>query len=165
MYVDPGPVQKSIREVRDLYKGNDYKITDDIIIEGLVISDYRRDTDGGLNNYSSAKTIIITDGDAGIMLYCATDNKDFARGQRLRVKLKDQTLSVYANGALQVNGIPLGNIEPAGTGTPAAKEISIDQLLTGDYECMYVAVKDVQVAQEYMGKTFATSDANTSINS
>ena len=163
MYVDPGPVQKSIREVRDLYKGNDYKITDDIIIEGLVISDYRRDTDGGLNNYSSAKTIIITDGDAGIMLYCATDNKDFARGQRLRVKLKDQTLSVYANGALQVNGIPLGNIEPAGTGTPAAKEISIDQLLTGDYECMYVAVKDVQVAQEYMGKTFATSDANTSI--
>ena len=163
MYVNPGPTQKSIREIRTLYKGNDYIITEDIVIEGLIISDYRRDTDGGLNNYSSAKTIVISDGDAGLMLYCTADNKVFARGQRIRVKLKDQTLSVYANGALQVNGLPLDNIEPAGTGTPAAREITIDQLLTGDYECMYVAVKDVQVAQEHMDKTFATADANTSI--
>lgn len=163
MYVNPGPTQKSIREIRTLYKGNDYIITEDIVIEGLIISDYRRDTDGGLNNYSSAKTIVISDGDAGLMLYCTADNKVFARGQRIRVKLKDQTLSVYANGALQVNGLPLDNIEPAGTGTPAAREITIDQLLTGDYECMYVAVKDVQVAQEHMDKTFAMADANTSI--
>lgn len=163
MFVDPGPVQKTIREIRALYKGNDYKITDDIVIEGLIISDYRRDTDGGLNNYSSAKTIVITDGDAGLMLYCTADNSNFARGQKVRVKLKDQTLSVYANGALQVNGLPNANIEAVGTGTPTAKEITVDQFLTGDYECMYVAVKDVQIAQEHMGKTFATSDANTSI--
>ena len=163
MYVEPGPVEKSIREVRALYKGNDYKITDNIVIEGVVISDYRRDTDGGLNNYSSAKTIVISDGDAGIMLYCTADNSVFARGQKVRVKLQDQTLSVYSNGALQVNGLPNANIEAVGTGTPTAKEITVEQLLTGDYECMYVAVKDVQVAQEYMGKTFATSDANTSI--
>ena len=163
MYVEAGPAEKSIREVRSLYKGSDYTINDNIVIEGLVVSDYRRDTDGGLNNYTSAKTIIISDGDAGIMLYCQNDNKDITRGQRVRVRLKGQTLSVYNNGALQVNGLPNGNIAVSGNATPAAKEITVEQLLTGDYECMYVAVKDVQVAQEHMGKTFATSDANTSI--
>ena len=40
----------SIKEVRALYKGTDYKIADDVFTEGVVISDYRRDTDGGLNN-------------------------------------------------------------------------------------------------------------------
>lgn len=163
MYVAPAPETRTIREIRSLYKGNDYKITEDWFIEGTVISDYRRDTDGGLNNYSSAKTIVISDGDAGIMLYCAADNKVFARGQKVRVSLKDQTLSVYANGALQVNGLPLDNITALATETPQAREITVDQLLTGDFECMYVAVKDVQVAQEHIGKTFATSDANTSV--
>ena len=163
MYVKPDPVQRSIKEVRALYKGSDYKITDDIFMEGTVISDYRRDTDGGLNNYTSAKTIVISDGEAGMMLYCSGDNKTFARGQKVRVRLQDQTLSVYGQGVVQVNGLPLDNIQYLGTETPQAKEITAMELVSGQYECMYVAVKDVQVLDEDLGKTFASDSENTSL--
>ena len=157
-YVKPEPVTKTIREVRALYPGKDYTITDEIYVEGLVISDYRRDTDGGLNNYTSAKTIIISDGDAGLMLYCKADNKSFARGQKVKVNLQGQVLSVYAEGAIQVNGLPLDNITYLGTATPEPKTITVEQLLSGDFECTYVAVKDVQVRQEFLGKTFYTAE-------
>ena len=162
-YVKPEPVTKTIREIRALYPGKDYTIKDEIYVEGLVISDYRRDTDGGLNNYTSAKTIIISDGDAGLMLYCKADNKAFARGQKVRVSLQNQVLSVYAEGAIQVNGLPLENITALGTGTPTAKEITVDQLLTGDFECMYVAVKEVQVRQEYLSQPFYNATNKGSI--
>ncbi|MBR1539054.1 MAG: DNA/RNA non-specific endonuclease [Bacteroidales bacterium] len=156
-YVAPQPRQKTLREIRALYPGKDYTITDDFFVEGLVISDYRRDTDGGLNNYTSAKTIIISDGDAGLMLYCKADNKTFARGQRVRVDLRNQVLSVYADGAIQVSGLPLENITYLGTEKPQAKEITVEQLLSGQYECTYVAVKEVQVRQEFVGKAFYTA--------
>ena len=153
----------SVKEIRDLYTGSDKKITDNVAIEGVVISDYRRDTDGGLNNYTSAKTMVVSDGEAGLMLYCTGDNKAFARGDKVRVTLLNQTLSVYQDGPLQVNGLPLDNIEKIGEETPVAKEITVAQLLTGDYESTYVAVKDVQVRSEFLGKTFGSSSANTSI--
>lgn len=159
---------KSIREIRALYTGSDYKINDDVYIEGVVISDYRRNTAGGLNNYSSAKTVVVSDGDAGIQLYCAEENKTFARGDKVRVSLKGQTLHVYNYGSMEVSGIPLSNIEKTGTETPVAKEISLDDLLGGQFESMYVAVQDVQVKEEFMGSPFVrkneSGDAlNTSI--
>jgi len=163
MYAKPEPALKTIREIRALYQGKDYTISDDYNVEGVVISDYRRDTDGGLNNYTSAKTIIISDGDAGLMLYCKADNKVFARGQRVRVNLKDQVLSVYNDGAVQVNGLPLDNITYLGTETPEPREITVEQLLTGDYECTYVAIKEVQVRAENIGKTFYTTEEKGSI--
>lgn len=163
MYVKPAPALKTLREVRALYTGKATKVQDDIFVEGVVISDYRRDTDGGLNNYSSAKTIIISDGDAGLMLYCKADNKSFARGQKVRVGLKDQELSVYADGALQVNGLPLENITYLGTEKPTPREITLDQLLSGEFESTYVAVKEVQVRHEFIGKTFYTTEEKGSI--
>ena len=153
----------SIKEIRDRYTGSDTKITDNVAVEGVVISDYRRDTDGGLNNYTSAKTIVISDGEAGLMLYCTGDNKAFARGDKVRVNLFNQSLSVYQQGPLQVNGLPLDNIEKIGTETPSPREITVAQLLTGAYESTYVAVKDVQVKSEFLGKKFSSSSENTSI--
>lgn len=153
----------SLKEVRALYKGVDYKFSDEIFTEGTVISDYRRNTDGGLNNYSSAKTVIISDGEAGLMLYCSAENKDFARGDKVKVNLKGQTLSVYNNGPVQVNGLPLANIAKTGTGSVTAREVTMEELLTGNYESTYVAVKDVQVEDDYVGKTFVIDGKNTSI--
>ena len=153
----------SIQEIRARYTGSDTKISDNVAVEGTVISDYRRDTDGGLNNYTSAKTIVISDGEAGLMLYCTADNKTFARGDKVKVVLFNQTLSVYQSGPLQVNGLPLDNIEKTGSETPAAREITVDQLLTGNFESTYVAVKDVQVKTEFLGKSFSSSSENTSI--
>lgn len=152
-----------ISDVRAKYKGSDVKITEDITIQGVVISDYRKNTAGGLNNYTSAKAIVLSDTSAGIMLYCAADNTSFARGDKVEVSLKNQLLSVYDNGVLQVNGIPLANIKKVGTETPVAKEITAAELVTGKYEGMYVAVKDVQVTDEDNGKTFATAENHTSI--
>ncbi len=153
----------SIQEIRSRYKGSDTKIADNVAIEGVVISDYRRDTDGGLNNYTSAKTIVVSDGNQGLMLYCTGDNKDFARGDKVRVNLLNQTLSVYQEGPLQINGLPLDLIEKIGQETPVAKEITVAQLLTGEYESTYVAVGVVQVRSEFLGKPFSSSSANTSI--
>ncbi len=160
---EPKPSYTPISEVRAKYTGTDFKITDDITISGVVISDYRRNTSGGLNNYTSAKGMIISDGESGIMLYCAADNTDFARGDKVTVSLKGQTLSVYNNGPLQVNGCPLENITKIGTETPVAKEITAAELLTGKYESMYVAVKDVQVVSEDLEKTFVMGGNHTSI--
>lgn len=148
-----------IKQVRALYQGADYKITDDIYMDGVVISDYRRTENGGLNNYHSARAIVISDGEAGIQLFTpqGDENKDLARGDKVRVSLKNQTLSVYNYGAMEVNGVPTKNIQKIGTETVTAKEITLDQLLSGAFESMYVAVKDVQLKPEEVGKTFEGS--------
>lgn len=149
----------SVEDVRALYKGSDEKITDDILMEAVVISDYRRSENGGLNNYSTARTIVVSDGEAGLQLFtpAGDENKTFARGDKVRVSLKNQTLTVFNYGAMEVNGIPTKNIEKIGTENPVAREITLDQLLTGDYESMYVAVRDVQLKEEELGKTFEGS--------
>lgn len=157
-----------ISKVRKMFKGASVKITEDILIEGVVISNFRRDTDGGLNNYSTAKTIVVSDVEAGLQLYCSADNKSFARGDKVRVALKGLTLAVYANGALQVQGdngtgMPLSAISKVGSETPSAKKVSVADLVAGKYESMYVAVDDVQVVEADLKKTFSTADAHTNI--
>ncbi len=154
MYVKPASVTKTISEIRALYPGKDYTIKEDILIEGIVISDYRRDTDGGLNNYSSAKTIIISDGEAGLMLYCDGDNKTFARGHKVRVHLQNQILSVYSDGAIQVKNLSLSNVDYLGETTPTPRQITIEELLSGKFESMYVAVSDVQLKDTFVGQSF-----------
>ena len=165
---EPQVTITSMSKVREMFKGESVKISEDIVIEGTVISNFRRETDGGLNNYSTAKTIVVSDVDAGLQLYCAADNKNFARGDRVRVALKGLTLAVYANGALQVQsdngtGMPLSAISKVGSDTPVAKRISVADLIAGKYESMYVAVDNVQVIEADLKKTFATADAHTNI--
>ncbi|MBQ3175634.1 MAG: DNA/RNA non-specific endonuclease [Bacteroidales bacterium] len=165
---EPEVVVTPMLKVREMYKGSSVKVTEDVIVEGVVISNFRRDTDGGLNNYSTAKTIVVSDGSAGLQLYCSADNKEFARGDKVRVALKGLTLAVYANGALQVQGdngtgMPLTAISKVGSETPVAKDVDVADFVAGKYESMYVAVKDVQVVGSDLSKTFATAEAHTSI--
>ena len=162
-YTPPEPVTKTIREIRSLYKGSNYTIKDDVYIEGIVLSDFRRKEDGGLCNYTSAKTMIVSDGEAGLMIRCVEDNKNIARGQTVRISLKNQTLSVYNGGPLQISDLPNDRITPTGTGTPVAKEITVEEFMTGNYESTYVAVKDVQVKADYIGHPFGNADNHTSI--
>lgn len=162
-YVKPEPVVKSIKDIRALYKGSDYKITDDIYLEGAVLSDFRKKEDGGLHNYTSAKTLIVSDGEAGLMLRLTEDNKDILRGQKVRVSLKNQTLSVYNGGPLQISDLPRDRVTTTGTETLVPREVSVQELLTGNYECTYVAVKEVQVKEEYVGKPFGNAENHTSI--
>ncbi|MFA5302081.1 MAG: DNA/RNA non-specific endonuclease [Bacteroidales bacterium] len=154
---------QSVAQVRDLYKGTDVTITEKIVVEATVISNFMHTDNGGLNNYTSMKAIVVSDGEAGIQLYCAENNTTFKQGDKVEIQLMGQTLSVYNNGPLQVNGIPLSNITKVGTETVTAREISAAQLLTGDYESMYVAIPSVQVMDEDLNKTFVVGSAHTSI--
>lgn len=162
-----GVVQKEytpISTVRDLYKGSDVVISEDYIIKASVVSNYRTSEYGGLNNATSAKTMIVSDGTSGLSLYLTANNTEYAVGDELAVSLKGMTLQRYNNGSLQVNGLPLTNIEKLGTNVLNPVSITAAQLVTGNYESMYVAVSDVQVIAADMGKKFSSSDSHTSIN-
>lgn len=154
---------RSVSQIRDLYNGADVTITEKIVVTATVISNYMHTDNGGLNNYTSMKAIVVSDGEAGIQLYCAENNTAFNQGDKVEIELMGQTLSVYNNGPLQVNGIPLANITKVGTETITAKEITAAQLITGEYESMYVAIPSVQVVDEDLNKTFVVGSAHTSI--
>jgi endonuclease G len=156
-------LSRSISQIRDLYNGADVTITEKIVVTATVISNYMHTDNGGLNNYTSMKAIVVSDGEAGIQLYCAENNTAFNQGDKVEIELMGQTLSVYNNGPLQVNGIPLANITKVGTETITAKEITAAQLITGEYESMYVAIPSVQVVDEDLNKTFVVGSAHTSI--
>ena len=153
-----------IAKVRALYKGSDVKITDPTLIKGTVVSNFRSVSNGGLENYTSQKTIIVQDATGGLQFFCTNDNTQFAFGDVVVADLTGQTLSVYNNGPLQVNGLPLDKITKVGSETPAAKAVTIEQFLSNAAESQYIAVPDVQVASSDLGKTFGDKSAHTSIS-
>lgn len=159
-----------ISGVRELYQGENVTITEDWTICGTVISNYRRANSGGLNNATSQKTVIIQDETAGISLYLAENNTDYALGDRIEVKVKDLTLQRYQDGSLQIDAVPMANITKLTAGQQVEpKAITAAELVTGDYESQYVAVSDVQIMESDLGSTFVTAGSDgekrhTSIN-
>ena len=162
-----GEIQKQytpISQVRDYYQGSNIVIEEDWVIKGTVISNYRGTSDGGLNNATSRKTLVVQDDNAGISLYLTENNTTLAFGDVLEIKLKGLELQRYNNGSLQVNALPLANINYLRNVTVEPVEITAAQLVSGAYESRYVAVPDVQVADSDLGKTFVKDEAHTSIN-
>lgn len=154
----PGEIARqydAIADVRALYNGENVTITEDWTICGTVISNYRNAKSGGLNNATSQKTMVIQDETAGITLYLAENNTDFALGDKVEVKVKDLTLQRYQNGSLQIDAVPMDRVTKLTSGQQVeAKTISASELVTGEYESQYVAVTDVQVSDADRGKTF-----------
>lgn len=154
----PGEIARqydAIADVRALYNGENVTITEDWTICGTVISNYRHAKSGGLNNATSQKTMVIQDETAGITLYLAENNTDFALGDKVEVKVKDLTLQRYQNGSLQIDAVPMDRVTKLTSGQQVeAKTISASELVTGEYESQYVAVTDVQVSDADRGKTF-----------
>lgn len=162
-----GTVQKEytpISTVRGLYTDSNVTITEDYTIKGSVISNYMSSDNGGLNNATSAKTLVISDGNYGISLYLTANNTLYKVGDEITVKLKGLELQRYNNGALQVNAVPADVIEVVGQKVIDAKPVTAAQLVSGDFESMYVAVSDVQVLSSDMGKKFVEGEKHTSIN-
>lgn len=165
---DPVPSEGtiSIAGLRKLYdegqKDDKYKTTEKYTLTGSVISDYRKE---GLDNYTSLKTIVISDGQAGIMLYCDDSNTAFKLGDEVKVTLpKGQEICRYNEGPLEINGAKLANISKVGEKFIEPVEITAAELLTNRYESMYVAVKDVQCQASEIGKTFVMNSSHTSIH-
>ncbi|MEA5128820.1 MAG: fimbrillin family protein [Proteiniphilum sp.] len=147
----------TVAGLRPMYTGSDVTITDDVKIKAVVVQNLA----GG--NSTSLKNIVVQDETAGIAIRFVDDNADFDFGDEVEISVKNQQLSAY-NGLLQINNLPNENVTKIGTKPVVAKEITAAQLLTGDYESQYVAVSNVQVAADDLGKTFASASAHGSIN-
>ena len=155
----------SIAQLRKLYdegqKNDKFNTAERYIIQGSVISDYRQ---AGLDNYTSVKAMVISDGTSGIMLYCDNNNTEFKPGDEVKVVIpKGQELSRYNKGPVQLNGIKIAGVSKVGEKPLEPVVITAAEFLTNKYESMYVAVKDVQVQASEIGKTFVMNDSHTSI--
>lgn len=164
----PGEMAKqydAIADVRALYEGEDVTIEENLTVCGTVISNYRHEENGGLNNATSQKTLVIQDETAGISLYLAESNKDIALGDRVEVKVNGLVLQRYENGSLQIDNVPMDRINKIAEGAQVEpKTITASELVSGEYESQYVAVTDVQVAESNKGDKFVSQDYDTGEN-
>lgn len=158
--VDPDPQPGELVEIADvraLYQGSNVTVSEDWYIRATVISNV------DLNNGSSKKNIVMQDETAGIMVRLTQDEEAFKLGDVVEVNIQGQSLENF-NGLIQLNNVPNANISKVSDGTvPEPKNITAAQLISGDYESQYVAVSDVQVVAEDLGKTFVMNNSNTSI--
>ena len=146
------------------------KIEDGTYIKGIVISDQK-----GLDNLSSNKSIYLQDGSAGIQLYCAANvHEDFLRGDEVTVDVSGLIVSEYGQ-ALQIVegtdaegstiGVPVARLAKLSSNNAiTAKEITMEQLLSFEFEGQYVSITDpVQVVDTDLEKTFVVGGKATSI--
>lgn len=156
----PGPGDYiTVKQLRDKYTGSDTPITDDIAVKASVISDPA----GG--NSTSLKNVIISDGEAGIMMRLAEDAAaNLVFGTEVGVSLKGVTLTEYS-GLLQINNVPNANVTVLGTKTVQPTSITTAQLLSGDYESMLVSVQDVQFVDPTGNIGSADSHTSTEVES
>ncbi len=133
-------------------------VASDVYMKASMISDQI----GG--NSTSLKNIVVSDGGAGIAVRLVDNASTYAVGAELEFSLKGATLAKY-NGLLQLNNFD--NTKMNATGQTVAinpSVITAAQLLSGNYESMYVSVTNVQVVEADLTKNIAASDAHTTIN-
>lgn len=131
---DDDAVLTTIAAVRALFQGSNFTITDNIYIQGVIISS---------NSNLTNRNAFIQDATGGIALRFNANNT-LTRGDEVTVNLKDATLSEF-NGLLQAGGdLPNANAVKIGDGTlPAYQTITLTQLLSGDFEGQLVRVENV----------------------
>ena len=149
-------VNKTYITVAELRAKGETNITDDVYVKANVISN----KEGG--NSISLKNVVISDGAAGINILFTAD-ADYAVGTELELKLKGATLAKY-EGLLQLQNFPNDNAVTTGQTTIIpAKSITAEDLMTGNFESMYVAVADVEVMVDDLGKTMVIDGEHTNI--
>lgn len=161
-------VTTTIAQLKQLYNGTPFQITDDIVIKGVVISD---DKEG--NFY---KSLVIQDSTAGILIRVDQTNlyTEFPKGRRVFVKCKNLWIGDY-EGLIQmgafldsisdpqnpsVESIPtavVGNyilkgkynieVEPA--------VVTINQLDFTTYQNMLIQIQNIEFDNAELGKTYA----------
>lgn len=151
---DPG--DKTYITVAELRAKGEVTISDNLYVKASVISN----KEGG--NSTSLKNIVISDGVAGIAIRF-TANADYAVGTELELALQGAQLAKY-QGLLQLNNF--SNAKATATGETKiiqAKEVTAADIVAGTYESMYVAVPDVEVVAEDLGKKMGDADAHVNI--
>ena len=155
----------ALKDLRAIYAGDNVAIPDGTLIKGSVISNYRGEDMGGLNNATSQKTMIISDGQAGISMYLSANNTAFAVGDEVEIAVGGFELQRYQDkNALQINGVAVENITKVGTKVIEPKAVSVKDFMTGAYESMLITIPEVQVVEADLSKTFVMDEKHTSIN-
>ena len=148
--VAPKSDEKTYISIKDLRAKGEKTITDNLCVKGYVISD------ASSNNFHE-QNLVISDGEAGITVRFSAKHSYTTIGQEVEVDLNGLTLSKY-NGLLQINNVPAGNVHTTtNTKVLEPKEITVEQLLSGNYESMYVLIKDVQVTNNDLQKKLTNS--------
>lgn len=151
----PSQATATIADILKLAQGS--KIANGTVIEGVVVSSQE------LNNLTSAKTAYVQDATGGMQFYFAA-NHTYAFGTRVRIDLSGETLGEYS-GAPQISGTAASKVTVVATGVAVTpKTITVEDLYSNAYYGQYVAIEGVQVADADLSKTWASSDAHTSIN-
>jgi len=155
--IQAGAAVKTYVTVSELRAMGETTITSDVYLKASLINDQ----EGG--NNTSLKNIYIQDQNAGMCVRLTANAETMAVGTELEFKLQGAVLSKY-NGLLQLNNFANANMTKTGaTVVMPAKSITAAQLLTGNYESMYVSVANVQVVNADLGKTMVVGTSHTSI--
>jgi hypothetical protein len=133
-----------------------YKFTDDYSVTGVVIMD-----DKSGNIYKSA---FIQDGTKGINLHLMSSGGLY-EGDSIRIKLDGLILSMYA-GMMQIDSVDVHkNIVKIATMRDLEPEVvTIDQILTGQYDAKLVKIENVQFKDVYLGTTYADKENLITMN-
>ena len=170
--VDPNlPVTHTIRQLKNLYSGTNFKLTDDITIAGIVVAN-----DKGGNIFNQ---IIIDDGTAGISV--AIDQNalfgEFPVGRKVYVKCTGLYLVADNNllglqGAIDLAGNPVEipsnlitkYIVKANTGNAVVPiEVTIARL-NDSFQNRLIKLNDVEFNEEDAGQPYADAVNKSSIS-
>ncbi|HPF93581.1 MAG TPA: DUF5689 domain-containing protein, partial [Tenuifilaceae bacterium] len=160
----------TIADCKDLYTGSTAQITDDIYVEGVVISD-----DESGNYY---KMLVINDGTSGIEVKIDQDdlNEEYPVGTKIRVRLNGLYIGAYG-GQVQIGGLYNGNVGFIDSSQIGAHiEISETELevvptlltideITDEHIGSLIMLDNVEFISSQLGQTFANegSTANRTL--
>lgn len=147
---------RTIRHIRDSFLKGKTTITSPSYIEGLVTL-----SPNDADNTGSVFRVYMQDTSAGIAIYTSAMSR-LKEGYKIRINLQNAQLKVAAKGLLQVESIyPSTHIQLLATdqALPTPKDVSLKQVLAGEYESELVAIQNVQFTQApslLSGSTYIT---------
>ncbi len=139
------PVKSSISELRALAGASEVTVSDNLYIQGTVVS-----VDNVPQGYFA-----VQDDEAGI--FVSAPNHGLAVGDQVEVVVKGAKLAKDADGLLVVTPTAATQVTRSGTATelPAERSISVGDLAAGTYEAMRVLLPESQVVDADLSKTLS----------
>ena len=151
------PADPDVTSISSMLAGGTGSVSQGTSIMGYVISNIN------LGNLTSKKNMYIQDETAGVMIRFETDHT-YNYGDLLKIDVSGLSLEEYSS-ATQLNNVPHSRVEVISTGKRIPhKTISMSDFLANKYESQYVALSNVQVTADDMGKTWLVNGGHTSIN-
>lgn len=150
----------TIASLRDAFNTGTFNIADDSVIEGVI-------TMSTQNGNVTSRNAFIQDDSGAIVIRFDSDAHDLFEGYKVRVNVKDLSLGAFA-GLLQISNVDQDEdvqvLEIQGA-FPEPITITINQLLTDDFESQLVRLENVQFTQTLVtfGGSRVLTDCETNL--